>query len=95
MPASDIPVASDYSIILLIKAGHLSGTSSYQALVRSTFGFPGFLALSVLQFLYPFIGEAFILDSTLARRLDDSVAITWGSIPLLRWCVTVTKGGDE
>uniref|UniRef100_H2RP20 Putative sodium-coupled neutral amino acid transporter 11 n=1 Tax=Takifugu rubripes TaxID=31033 RepID=H2RP20_TAKRU len=45
----------DYSIILLIKGGNLSGTNSYQALVQSTFGFPGFLVLSALQFLYPFI----------------------------------------
>nr|XP_040057290.1 putative sodium-coupled neutral amino acid transporter 11 [Gasterosteus aculeatus aculeatus] len=46
---------TDYSIILLIKGGNLTGTSSYQSLVQSTFGFPGFLILSVLQFLYPFI----------------------------------------
>uniref|UniRef100_A0A3Q1FRR8 Putative sodium-coupled neutral amino acid transporter 11 n=1 Tax=Acanthochromis polyacanthus TaxID=80966 RepID=A0A3Q1FRR8_9TELE len=46
---------TDYSIILLIKGGHLSGTSSYQSLVQSTFGLPGFLILSGLQFLYPFI----------------------------------------
>ncbi|XP_070832294.1 putative sodium-coupled neutral amino acid transporter 11 [Chaetodon trifascialis] len=46
---------TDYSIILLIKGANLSGTSSYQALVQSTFGFPGFLILSGLQFLYPFI----------------------------------------
>lgn len=34
----------------------MSGTSSYQSLVRSTFGFAGYLVLSALQFLYPFIG---------------------------------------
>ncbi|XP_061698601.1 putative sodium-coupled neutral amino acid transporter 11 [Syngnathoides biaculeatus] len=46
---------TDYTIILLIKGGNVSGTNSYQSLVQSTFGFPGFLVLSVLQFLYPFI----------------------------------------
>ncbi|KAM9851206.1 putative sodium-coupled neutral amino acid transporter 11 [Aulostomus maculatus] len=46
---------TDYTIILLIKGGNLSGTNSYQSLVQSTFGFPGFLILSGLQFLYPFI----------------------------------------
>uniref|UniRef100_A0A3Q0SPP1 Putative sodium-coupled neutral amino acid transporter 11 n=1 Tax=Amphilophus citrinellus TaxID=61819 RepID=A0A3Q0SPP1_AMPCI len=46
---------TDYSIILLIKGGILSGTNSYQSLVQSTFGFPGFLILTGLQFLYPFI----------------------------------------
>ncbi|XP_010774509.1 putative sodium-coupled neutral amino acid transporter 11 [Notothenia coriiceps] len=46
---------TDYSIILLIKGSNLSGTNSYQSLVQSTFGFPGFVILSGLQFLYPFI----------------------------------------
>uniref|UniRef100_A0A8D2D6R6 Putative sodium-coupled neutral amino acid transporter 11 n=1 Tax=Sciurus vulgaris TaxID=55149 RepID=A0A8D2D6R6_SCIVU len=45
----------DFSLILLIKGGALSGTDSYQSLVNKTFGFPGYLLLSVLQFLYPFI----------------------------------------
>ncbi|PWA31460.1 hypothetical protein CCH79_00002820 [Gambusia affinis] len=45
----------DYSIVLLIKGGNLSGSNSYQSLVQNTFGFPGFLILSALQFLYPFI----------------------------------------
>ncbi|KAM4559391.1 putative sodium-coupled neutral amino acid transporter 11 [Odontesthes bonariensis] len=46
---------TDYSIVLLIKGGKMSGSNSYQSLVRNTFGFPGFLMLSALQFLYPFI----------------------------------------
>ncbi|RXM29033.1 Vacuolar amino acid transporter 2 [Acipenser ruthenus] len=44
----------DYSIILLIKAGNLSGTTTYQALVNRAFGLIGYLMLSTLQFLYPF-----------------------------------------
>ncbi|XP_034429823.1 putative sodium-coupled neutral amino acid transporter 11 isoform X1 [Hippoglossus hippoglossus] len=50
-----VALITDYSIILLIRGGNLSGTNSYQSLVQSTFGFPGFLILSALQFLYPFI----------------------------------------
>uniref|UniRef100_A0A4W4GKT3 Putative sodium-coupled neutral amino acid transporter 11 n=1 Tax=Electrophorus electricus TaxID=8005 RepID=A0A4W4GKT3_ELEEL len=50
-----VALITDYSIILLIKGGKLSGTHSYQALVHGTFGFVGFMILSVLQFLYPFI----------------------------------------
>ncbi|XP_027877729.1 putative sodium-coupled neutral amino acid transporter 11 isoform X1 [Xiphophorus couchianus] len=46
---------TDYSIVLLIKGGNLSRSNSYQSLVQNTFGFPGFLILSALQFLYPFI----------------------------------------
>ncbi|XP_036400681.1 putative sodium-coupled neutral amino acid transporter 11 [Megalops cyprinoides] len=50
-----IALITDYSIILLIKGGTLSGSRSYQALVHNTFGFVGYLILSALQFLYPFI----------------------------------------
>ncbi|XP_044790472.2 putative sodium-coupled neutral amino acid transporter 11 isoform X3 [Bubalus bubalis] len=46
---------NDFSLILLIKGAALSGTDTYQSLVNRTFGFPGYLLLSVLQFLYPFI----------------------------------------
>ncbi|XP_034642415.1 putative sodium-coupled neutral amino acid transporter 11 isoform X2 [Trachemys scripta elegans] len=46
---------TDYSIILLIKGGNLSGTNSYQELVNKSYGFIGYLILSILQFLYPFI----------------------------------------
>ncbi|XP_073663736.1 putative sodium-coupled neutral amino acid transporter 11 isoform X8 [Tursiops truncatus] len=49
--------ATDFSLVLLIKGGALSGTDTYQSLVNKTFGFPGYLLLSVLQFLYPFIGK--------------------------------------
>uniref|UniRef100_A0A8C0GF46 Putative sodium-coupled neutral amino acid transporter 11 n=1 Tax=Chelonoidis abingdonii TaxID=106734 RepID=A0A8C0GF46_CHEAB len=46
---------TDYSIILLIKGGNLSGTNSYQELVNKSYGFIGYLILSTLQFFYPFI----------------------------------------
>ncbi|XP_023372123.1 putative sodium-coupled neutral amino acid transporter 11 isoform X3 [Otolemur garnettii] len=45
----------DFSLVLLIKGGTLSGTDTYQSLVNKTFGFPGYLLLSVLQFVFPFI----------------------------------------
>ncbi|XP_036601364.1 putative sodium-coupled neutral amino acid transporter 11 isoform X2 [Trichosurus vulpecula] len=38
-----------------VTGGALSGTDSYQSLVHKTFGFSGYLLLSSLQFLYPFI----------------------------------------
>ncbi|XP_044525040.1 putative sodium-coupled neutral amino acid transporter 11 [Gracilinanus agilis] len=50
-----VSYVTDFSLILLIKGGALSGTDSYQSLVHKTFGFPGYLLLSFLQFLYPFI----------------------------------------
>uniref|UniRef100_W5KSW7 Putative sodium-coupled neutral amino acid transporter 11 n=1 Tax=Astyanax mexicanus TaxID=7994 RepID=W5KSW7_ASTMX len=59
----------DYSIILLIKGGNLSGTHSYQSLVHSTFGFAGFVILSMLQFLYPFIVCLFFVQVSLVSML--------------------------
>ncbi|XP_048871431.1 putative sodium-coupled neutral amino acid transporter 11 isoform X2 [Brienomyrus brachyistius] len=50
-----VALIADYSIILLIKGGNLSGTWSYQSLVQNTFGFIGYLILSVLQFFYNII----------------------------------------
>ncbi|XP_043750832.1 putative sodium-coupled neutral amino acid transporter 11 isoform X2 [Cervus elaphus] len=50
-----VSYVTDFSLILLIKGAVLSGTDTYQSLVNRTFGFPGYLLLSVLQFLYPFI----------------------------------------
>uniref|UniRef100_A0A8D0G9A3 Putative sodium-coupled neutral amino acid transporter 11 n=1 Tax=Sphenodon punctatus TaxID=8508 RepID=A0A8D0G9A3_SPHPU len=35
--------------------GNLSGTNTYQALVNKAYGFAGYLILSTLQFLYPFV----------------------------------------
>ncbi|XP_067648813.1 putative sodium-coupled neutral amino acid transporter 11 [Haliotis asinina] len=50
-----VALVTDYSIFLLIEAGHLSNTDSYQDMVLVAFGRPGFYVLTVLQFLYPFI----------------------------------------
>ncbi|XP_057883561.1 putative sodium-coupled neutral amino acid transporter 11 isoform X1 [Melospiza melodia melodia] len=50
-----VALITDYSIILLIKGGNLSSTKTYQELVKNTYGLVGYLILSVLQFLYPFI----------------------------------------
>ncbi|GCB76191.1 hypothetical protein scyTo_0016528 [Scyliorhinus torazame] len=46
---------TDYSVILLIKGGNLSGTNTYQSLMNKAFGMAGYMILSFLQFLYPFI----------------------------------------
>uniref|UniRef100_A0A3B5MZB0 Putative sodium-coupled neutral amino acid transporter 11 n=1 Tax=Xiphophorus couchianus TaxID=32473 RepID=A0A3B5MZB0_9TELE len=60
---------TDYSIVLLIKGGNLSRSNSYQSLVQNTFGFPGFLILSALQFLYPFIGINITTDNLNNKRI--------------------------
>ncbi|XP_068082105.1 putative sodium-coupled neutral amino acid transporter 11 [Anabrus simplex] len=48
-------VVTDYSLILMIRGAHLSGQFNYQGLMRAAFGRPGFIVLSTLQFIYPFI----------------------------------------
>lgn len=46
---------TDYSLCILIKAGISTGTATYQDLVQSAFGLPGFYILTFMQFIYPFI----------------------------------------
>lgn len=46
---------TDYSLILMVRSAHLSGAYSYQGIVEAAFGYPGYVALSLMQFLYPFI----------------------------------------
>eukprot|EP00096_Caligus_rogercresseyi_P010519 TRINITY_DN3870_c0_g1_i2.p1 TRINITY_DN3870_c0_g1~~TRINITY_DN3870_c0_g1_i2.p1 ORF type:complete len:440 (-),score=48.11 TRINITY_DN3870_c0_g1_i2:19-1338(-) len=45
----------DYSLILMIKGGSISGAKSYQELVDKSFGPIGYYIISGLQFIYPLI----------------------------------------
>ncbi|KFM78164.1 hypothetical protein X975_25413, partial [Stegodyphus mimosarum] len=40
----------------MIKAGTAAGVTTYQALIQSQFGKPGYYFLTAAQFLYPLIG---------------------------------------
>ncbi|XP_040296218.1 putative sodium-coupled neutral amino acid transporter 11 [Bufo bufo] len=78
-----VAYVTDYSMILLIKAGEMSGTSTYQALVSRTFGFPGYLLVSLLQFLYPFaamISYNIITGDILPKIFQRIPGVTPGSI---------------
>ncbi|XP_065167119.1 putative sodium-coupled neutral amino acid transporter 11 [Atheta coriaria] len=46
---------TDYSLILMVRAGHLCGRYTYQGIMEAAFGRPGYILLSILQFVYPFI----------------------------------------
>jgi sodium-coupled neutral amino acid transporter 11 len=50
-----ITVVTDYSLVLLIHAGEISNAQSYQDVMRAAFGRPGFIILTIMQFLYPMI----------------------------------------
>ena len=42
---------------MLVEAGKLSNTNSYQDMMLVACGRPGFYLLTILQFMYPFIGK--------------------------------------
>ncbi|KAK6641854.1 hypothetical protein RUM44_013572 [Polyplax serrata] len=50
-----VAVMSDFSLVLMVRCGHLAGDFSYQGIMNSAFGQAGFVLLSLLQFIYPFI----------------------------------------
>lgn len=52
-----VAVVTDYSLVLMVRGAHLAGSFSYSGLMEAAFGNAGFLLLSVLQFIYPFIGR--------------------------------------
>lgn len=65
-----VAVITDYSLVLLIKGGELSGCNSYQDVVQTAFGVPGYYFLTAIQFIYPFvamIGYNIIIGDTLTK----------------------------
>lgn len=52
-----VAIITDYSLVLMLRSAHLSGSFSYQSLMKSAFGKYGYVVLSFLQFIYPFIGK--------------------------------------
>ncbi|MEJ1278192.1 solute carrier family 38 member 11 [Cricetulus griseus] len=86
--------AADFSLILLIKGGALSGTDTYQSLVNKTFGFPGYLLLSALQFMYPFIAMIsynIITGDTLSKVFQRIPGVDPGSLFIGRHFIIVVS----
>lgn len=52
-----VALVTDYSLVLMVRSAHISGVYSYQGLMEAAFGSAGFIILSFLQFIYPFIGN--------------------------------------
>ena len=46
---------TDYSLLILLRSGVICDTNSYQDMMSVAFGKPGFVILSLLQFLHPII----------------------------------------
>jgi len=67
-----VGILTDYSLRLMVTAGTLSGTSSYQGIMKASFGMPGYVILSIIQFFYPFIAMVsynIICGDTLTKLL--------------------------
>eukprot|EP00092_Neocalanus_flemingeri_P027919 GFUD01030312.1.p1 GENE.GFUD01030312.1~~GFUD01030312.1.p1 ORF type:complete len:446 (+),score=110.18 GFUD01030312.1:430-1767(+) len=67
-----VGILTDYSLRLMVRAGTLSGTSSYQGIMEASFGMPGYVILSTIQFIYPFIAMVsynIICGDTLTKLL--------------------------
>eukprot|EP00090_Calanus_glacialis_P005170 TRINITY_DN13978_c0_g1_i2.p1 TRINITY_DN13978_c0_g1~~TRINITY_DN13978_c0_g1_i2.p1 ORF type:complete len:376 (-),score=123.24 TRINITY_DN13978_c0_g1_i2:576-1703(-) len=67
-----VGILTDYSLRLMVRAGTLSGTSSYQGIMEASFGLPGYVILSIIQFVYPFIAMVsynIICGDTLTKLL--------------------------
>ncbi|XP_037706341.1 putative sodium-coupled neutral amino acid transporter 11 [Choloepus didactylus] len=87
-----VSYVTDFSLVLLIKGGSLSGTDTYQSLVNKAFGFPGYLLLSVLQFLYPFIAMIsynIITGDTLSKVLQRIPGVDPGNLFIGRHFIIV------
>ncbi|XP_051022541.1 putative sodium-coupled neutral amino acid transporter 11 [Acomys russatus] len=85
---------TDFSLVLLIKGGALSGTDSYQSLVNKTFGFPGYMLLSALQFMYPFIAMIsynIITGDTLSKVFQRIPGVDPGNFFISRHFIIVVS----
>ncbi len=51
-----VAVITDYSLVIMVKGGQLSGSYSYSGMMEAAFGRPGYYILSLIQFVYPVIG---------------------------------------
>ena len=52
-----IAIITDYSLILMVKGGEISGSVTYQGMMEKAFGRSGYFVISFIQFIYPFIGK--------------------------------------
>ncbi|XP_017463037.1 PREDICTED: putative sodium-coupled neutral amino acid transporter 11 isoform X2 [Rhagoletis zephyria] len=46
---------TDYSLILMVRCGHICGRFSYPGIMEAAYGKYGYYLLSILQFMYPFL----------------------------------------
>lgn len=72
---------TDYSLILMVRCGHICGRFSYPGIMEAAYGKYGYYLLSLLQFMYPFlamISYNVVVGDTLSKVLVR-VFPSWGS----------------
>ncbi|XP_065368854.1 putative sodium-coupled neutral amino acid transporter 11 [Calliphora vicina] len=72
---------TDYSLILMVKCGHICGRFSYPGIMEAAYGKYGYYLLSLLQFMYPFlamISYNVVVGDTLSKVLVRLIP-SWGS----------------
>ncbi|KAK3912909.1 ESF1-like protein [Frankliniella fusca] len=85
-----VAVVTDYSLILMVRSGHLSGAYSYQGITEAAFGRGGFILLSFLQFVYPFIAMVsynVVVGDTVTKVFMRLFHLETTSIMAQRWMV--------
>ncbi|XP_050420953.1 putative sodium-coupled neutral amino acid transporter 11 [Adelges cooleyi] len=85
-----VALVTDYSLVLMLRSAHLSGSFSYQSLMKSAFGKSGFVVLSFLQFTYPFIAMIsynIIVGDTATKVLIRLFSLSHDSIFAQRYFV--------
>ncbi|XP_058834141.1 putative sodium-coupled neutral amino acid transporter 11 [Topomyia yanbarensis] len=76
-----VAVITDYSLILMVRCGHLCGRFSYPGVMEAAYGKGGYYLLSLLQFMYPFlamISYNVVVGDTLSKVLVRLVP-SWGN----------------
>ncbi|XP_064614175.1 putative sodium-coupled neutral amino acid transporter 11 [Liolophura sinensis] len=74
-----VGLAADYSVLLLIRAGNLSRTLSYQEMMFKVFGRAGFVLATLLQFLLPFltmVSYNVVIGDTITKVLTRFAGVT-------------------
>ncbi|CAM2697009.1 unnamed protein product [Rotaria socialis] len=77
-----VAILTDYSTTILLRSGQMAKATTYQELVYNVLGKFGFLWLSLVQFLYPFIcliSYNIIIGDTVTKVLHR----LWPTIPYL------------
>jgi sodium-coupled neutral amino acid transporter 11 len=86
-----IAVLTDYSLVILVKAGNIAGVSTYQDVVEAAFGRSGFYLLTLIQFIYPFIAMIsynVIIGDTATKafiRIFHGMSFTYTSVTKKRF----------